>query len=110
MSRGKVREAAVLDDLGLEKNTKSLSGVDPKTGLPGSTIPDAIDPKTGDLIEIKDKVYTTNSKQLRIQGNVAEKKVVKQRVIVGTDAKVSKTVEKLYRPERSPRLGPKIAD
>ncbi len=104
--RGLRNQAKVLKEMGLEKNTQKLKGTDPFTKMEGKTIPDAID-KKGNLVEIKDRATVSNTKQLRIQKNIAEKRGVKLRLIVGKNTEVSKNAKKGAELERRSDLGPK---
>jgi RHS repeat-associated protein len=94
MQRGLENEAKVLDDLGLPKNTKAVTARDPLTGIEGRTIPDAIDPKTGNLVEIKDRQVVSNTTQLRRQQQAAKDRGVGHEVYTGKRTHVTGPVQK----------------
>jgi propanediol dehydratase small subunit len=99
MSRGKEAEARVLKDMGLEKNTKSL------TTAEGKTIPDAM--TESKMVEIKDTKEVYMTKQLRIQTDAARESGRKSILVTGEKTKVSDRVEKAFDIiERRSDLGP----
>jgi len=104
LQRGRKSEKRVLASEGLEKNTKTFSATDPKTGKTKNTIPDAID--GGQTVEVKDVKILSDSPQLRAQSVISGESGQKARVITGTDTKVSKTVRKRMEVETRDDLGP----
>ncbi len=58
------------------------------------------------VIEIKDKVYVTMTKQLQAEAILAEKWGIKPELITGIRTKVSDSVEKAFNIIRRPWLGP----
>lgn len=104
--RGRANEPKGLEAAGAEKNTKPDRVVDPKTGKEGTTIADGKRPD-GQRVEVKDAKRVTDSPQLRRQ-NVASKAASGKpsAVVVGTNTKVSKTVEKNHEVIRTKGLGP----
>jgi RHS repeat-associated protein len=94
VERGLANEAKALEDMGLQKNTKMLSGKDPNTGIGGKTMPDAVDLKTGDIVDIKDRAKLSNEKQLRLQRSIAEKQGSKHIIVTGKNTKISGPLRK----------------
>lgn len=83
-----------------------LHGADPKTGIQGKTMPDAIR-LDGQLVEVKDVNKLSDSKQLRIQNKLSREGSGKAvQVITGEQTKVSSTVRKRYNVTRKEYLGP----
>lgn len=85
--RGRASEARKLRERGLKKNTERLEGPE------GGTIPDGIDPETGNLVEIKDVKKLSRTKQMRNQSAAAEERGVKVEIDTGTNTKVSKPLQ-----------------
>jgi hypothetical protein len=81
-------EKKVLDERGLDKNTKPMEATDPKTGKSGTTIPDSTE--NGATVEVKGGKSVSDSRQLRLQTEVS--KPQKAQVVVKPGTKVSKTV------------------
>ncbi len=86
-ARGRASEARKLNQRGIDKNTEKFEGPE------GNTIPDGIDPTTGNLVEVKDVKNLANTKQIRNQTAVAEEKGVKLEIDTGVNTKVSKNLE-----------------
>jgi RHS repeat-associated protein len=106
--RGLISEAKVLAEEGLQSNKKMMPGTDPKTGMPGKTMPDAVRPD-GQLVEVKDVEYIADSKQLRVQNYVSTKQSGKPvQVIVGKATRVSGTVIDRYEVHYKSYLGPQL--
>ncbi|MEM9152027.1 MAG: putative toxin, partial [Cyanobacteria bacterium P01_F01_bin.3] len=84
--RGRDMETSVLEDLGLDKNKTKVSGTE------GNSIPDFV---TDDAIgEIKNTKRVTDSKQLRIQREAAQREGKVHVIVTGTNTPVSKTVQR----------------
>ena len=98
MARGRLNEARVLKDLGLEKNTKRVHGKE------GYSIPDAL--TETELIEIKDVKSISMTRQLRIQSEWAKKNKLRAVLYVGQNTKHVHRVEKYFEVKRLPYLGP----
>lgn len=89
-ARGRASEARKLNERSIDKNTEKFNGPE------GNTIPDGIDPKTGNLVEVKDVKDVkelSNTKQIRNQTAVAEEKGVKLEIDTGKNTNVSKSLE-----------------
>ncbi|MHB8968808.1 MAG: putative toxin, partial [Thermoleophilia bacterium] len=88
MARGRASEKRVLDELGLEPNTRKVSTPE------GNSIPDAL---TDDyLYEIKDCASVYCTRQVRIQTGAARESGRKSVLITGTNTHISKTTRKAY--------------
>ncbi|MGH2667492.1 putative toxin, partial [Flavobacterium sp.] len=92
-SRGRNTETEQLANSGLEKNTKPVTQVDPKTGKEGTTVPDAIKPDGG-TVEIKDVKNQSLTRQLRLQKAESESNGVKPELIINQSAKLSEPLKK----------------
>ena len=99
MKRGRESEKRVLEDLGEIKNTKSVSTSE------GVSIPDYKNSK--EIGEIKDVKKLSDSKQLRIQREVAKTEGKKHTIQTGEHTNVSKPLEKKSNIVRRKDLGPK---
>jgi RHS repeat-associated protein len=98
LSRGVESEARVLRDIGEIKNTEKVVGAE------GKSIPDFLNAtKVG---EIKDAKRVTDSPQLRIQREAAERSQRHHVVVTGQNTKVSRTVEEESTVIRRTDLGP----
>lgn len=91
-ARGSATEAEQLLKNGLEKNTKPYEVVDPKTGKPGVTIPDAVKPGGG-TVEIKNVGKQSLTKQLRLQKALSESNGAKPELIINKGAKITKPLQ-----------------
>ncbi|WP_026706154.1 RHS repeat-associated core domain-containing protein [Flavobacterium soli] len=92
-SRGRATEVEQLARHGLEKNTESVTRIDPKTGKEGITIPDA--KKTdGATVEIKDVKNQSLTRQLRLQKAESEANGVKPELIINQTAKLTEPLKK----------------
>lgn len=93
MKRGRNAEKAVLNSLGLKKNTEMFSvDIEMKGGLGKqkvNTIPDAIDEY---IYEIKDVKYQSLTKQIRAEETIHPNKKLK--LIIHKDTKISKPLQK----------------
>ena len=98
-ARGRVSEGRVLDDMGLPKNTEKVSAQE------GNSIPDFVDDtKLGD---VKDAKSVSNTRQLRIQRDVANKRGLDHVVVTGKTTNVRPTVTRAgTKIIRRPDLGP----
>ncbi|GAB6013054.1 DUF6443 domain-containing protein [Viscerimonas tarda] len=68
INAGRQTETEQLQKLGLEKNTESITRIDPKTGKESTSVPDAIkDGGTKEIKYLKDGATQSFTKQLRIQ-------------------------------------------
>ena len=77
---GRQTEAEQLKRVGLDKNNKSFTRPDPKTGKEGTTIPDGY--KDGQTVEIKNVKRLTDSKQLRLQKEISAENGRTPRLII----------------------------
>ena len=91
---GRQTEAEQLKRVGLDKNNKSFTRPDPKTGKEGTTIPDGY--KDGQIVEIKNVKRLTDSKQLRLQKEISAENGRTPRLIINQSAKISKTVRQNF--------------
>jgi RHS repeat-associated protein len=106
MKRGLSNEGKVLESEGLASNKAMLKGLDPKTGLQGNTMPDAIRADK-QLVEVKDVKYLKDSKQLRVQNDISMKNSgTAVQIITGSGTKVSETVAKRYNVKPIDWIGP----
>ena len=78
----------------MDKNNKSFTRPDPKTGKEGTTIPDGY--KDGQTVEIKNVKRLTDSKQLRLQKEISAENGRTPRLIINQSAKISKTVRQNF--------------
>ena len=103
--RGRANEAKGLEAAEAKKNTKPVTAVDPKTGKETTVIHDGVR-EDGQLVEVKDRKYTTDSGQLRTENEVSTSTSGKPlRVIVPENGKVSKTVERNYEVQKTNSMG-----
>ena len=86
-ARGNKVEAEQLQKLGVEKNTKPIEAIDPKTGQKGTTTPDAI--KDGQTLEIKNVGNQSLTRQLRLQKSHSNSNGKDPGLIINKDAKIS---------------------
>jgi hypothetical protein len=87
-ARGREAEKRVLQDLGLPKNTRSV------TTAEGDAVPDVL---TDSLLgEIKDQAYIRLTKQLRIESGAAKASGRQSVLITGTYTKISRSVAELF--------------
>ncbi len=98
MERGKVSEARVLKDLGMTKNTKTVSTDK------GDSIPDAV--TSTSVVEIKDTKVVANTTQLQIQRGAALATGRGHTVVTGTNTHVTKPVQTNSTVVRRDDLGP----
>ena len=98
MARGRLNEARVLKDLGLEKNTRRVHGRE------GYSIPDAL--TETELIEIKDVKRVSMTRQLRIQSEWADQNKLKAVLYVGPNTEVSKRVKRHFEVVPIGYIGP----
>ena len=92
-AKGRATELEQLTKNGLEKNTKPMETIDPKTGNKGTTIPDAMK-KDGGTVEIKNVSKQSLTEQLRLQKNISEGNGIKPELIINEGAKLSKPLQK----------------
>jgi hypothetical protein len=99
--RGLVTEARALLQEGLSKNTQLLACIDPKTGMPGSTIPDGVR-ANGQTVEVKDVKRLCDSPQLRRQSGISALSRQKGQIITNERTHVSKAVQERMDVRRQP--------
>ena len=92
-ARGRMNEERVLNDLGLNKNTKTVQGKT-KTGEVRNTIPDAITSDT--IYEIKDVKTLSNTKQIQAQIEYAKRNGLFYKIIIGADTHISRNIPEEY--------------
>jgi hypothetical protein len=98
-ARGRAAEERVLARRGYKPNRKE------KVFSPeGSSVPDAL--TSTELVEVKDRVYATKTRQLAIQAAAAKASGRRAILIVGMKTEVSKWVNDNFEIEREPDLGP----
>ncbi len=98
-ARGAASEARVLDELGLTKNTQSVATAE------GRAVPDALTDKLS--VEIKDRAYVAQTRQIRIQTEAAGASGRQSVLITGENTKVSGPAENAFDVViRRPDLGP----
>lgn len=93
MSRGNQTEAEQLLNNGLEKNTKPIEVIDPKTGNSGKTVPDAMKNEGKSTVEIKDVKNQSLTRQLRLQEKFSKDNGFKPELIINNGAKLSKPLK-----------------
>ncbi|MDC6364023.1 MULTISPECIES: DUF6443 domain-containing protein [Flavobacteriaceae] len=103
LKRGKDSETRVLKEEGITKNTTKYSATDPKTGKLENTIPDGME---NAVTEIKDTKVVYDTKQIRVQREVAKSQDMEHKIITGTNTKVSQTVMEKSKVIRRDDLGP----
>ena len=97
-ARGRASETRVLDDLGLDKNTRRVSTSE------GGSIPDAV--VDGAFYEIKDTKSASNTRQMRIQREAAAAEGKEHVLITGTNTRVSGPLGEASTVIRRDDLGP----
>ncbi len=85
-NRGNQAEEAQLQKHGLEKNYYSVREIDPKTGLEGTTIPDALKNEGKSTSEIKYVKEQSLTKQLRLQERFSNSHGLKPELIINQGA------------------------
>jgi RHS repeat-associated protein len=114
-SRGNKIEVEQLAKNGLEKNTKPIEVVDPKTGQTGRTTPDAFKNEGKSTSEIKNVKEQALTRQLRLQKSHSEGNGFKPELIINKEAKLTKPLQeagfdiKLYQTVTSPSDATKVA-
>ena len=100
LSRGRISEARVLRDLGLQKNRTAVSTSE------GRSIPDALTRRQS--IEIKDSVCVACTRQVRIQTEAARQSGRESVLITGPRTHVTRPAARAFdRIIRRPDLGPR---
>jgi len=92
-SRGAKTETEQLKNNGLEKNTRPIKEVDPKTGKEGETVPDALKENGKKSVEIKDVKEQSLTKQLRLQKKFSNDNGFKPELLINETAKLSKPLQ-----------------
>jgi len=98
LTRGRMSEVKVLEEIGLQKNTEVVSSP------LGRSIPDAITQTT--IIDIKDVKVVSFTRQLRIQADAARATGRTNIVITGRNSRVSKPLSEGATIERRDDIGP----
>jgi RHS repeat-associated protein len=93
MSRGRATEVEQLGRNGLDKNTKPIEVIDPKTGKSGTTVPDALKNEGQSTVEIKDVKTQGLTRQLRLQEKYSNDNGFKPELIINEGAKLSKPLQ-----------------
>jgi RHS repeat-associated protein len=93
MSRGKGTEVDQLAKNGLEKNNQPIEVVDPKTGKPGTTVPDAMKNDGQSTVEIKDVKTQGLTRQLRLQEKFSNDNGFQPELIINQGAKLTKPLQ-----------------
>ena len=89
-NRGNQAEEEQLHKHGLEKNHNPLREIDPKTGIEGTTIPDAFKNEGKSTAEIKNVKEQSLSKQLRLQERFSNSHGYKPELIINQEAHLSR--------------------
>ncbi len=97
-ARGRASEARVLEDIGVPKNTQTVSGTD------GNSIPDGITPR--EVIDVKDTAKLSRDPQMRIQQEYAAATGRQHTVYTGVRTQVSRPLQRTSNIVRRPDLGP----
>jgi len=92
-SRGNQSEAEQLSKNGLEKNTKPIETIDPKTGQKGTTVPDALKNDGQSTVEVKNVKGQSLTEQLRLQEKFSNDNGFKPELLINSGAKISKPLE-----------------
>jgi hypothetical protein len=93
-ARGNATEAEQLAKNGIEKNTKPVEAIDPKTGQKGTTIPDGLpEGLKGKTTEVKDVKYQGLTRQLRLQKEFSNGNGFKPELIINESARLSKPLQ-----------------
>jgi hypothetical protein len=103
MQRGRDNEKKALKDEGLNKNNKTKTTIDPKTGKEVNVKPDGENETT--IGEVKDTKTVSNTKQIRGEREVAKQAGKDFKIITGDKTKVSKNIP-AKEVVRKPYLGP----
>ena len=98
LARGRRNEARVLEELGLPKNTRKVSGRE------GRSIPDVLTDAMS--VEIKDAKRVYSTRQLRIQAEAAGRSGQKPILITGEKTCVSAWCNEMFEVLRRSDLGP----
>ena len=85
-NRGNQAEELQLQKHGLEKNYNTLREIDPKTGIEGATIPDALKNEGKSTSEIKLVKEQSLTKQLRLQERFSNSHGLKPELIINEEA------------------------
>jgi len=93
IAKGIKTEGEQLAKHGLEKNTKPIREVDPKTGNEGTTIPDAYKNGGQSTSEIKNVKQQSLTEQLRLQEKFSNDNGFKPELIINEGAKLSKPLQ-----------------
>jgi RHS repeat-associated protein len=93
LNRGKATESEQLAKNGLDKNTKPIETIDPKTGKPETTIPDALKNDGKSTVEIKDVKSQGLTRQLRLQEKISNGNGFRPELIINESAKLSKPLQ-----------------
>jgi hypothetical protein len=93
LKAGRQTEVEQLSKNGLEKNTQSITKVDPKTGKEGITIPDALKNGGKSSVEIKNVGKQSLTEQLRLQEKFSNDNGFKPELIINEGAKLSKPLK-----------------
>ena len=88
--RGKQAEADQLNRNGLSKNYNPIREVDPRTGVEGTTIPDAFKNEGKSTTEIKNVKEQSLTKQLRLQERFSNNNGFKPELIINEKASLTK--------------------
>ena len=89
LQAGRQTETEQLAKNGLEKNTESVTKIDPKTGKEGTTIPDAMKNAGKSSVEIKDVSKQSLTKQLRLQKEFSNDNGFRPELIINKGAELS---------------------
>ncbi len=89
-SRGRSAEAEQLSRNGLSKNHNPVKGVDPRTGLEGTTIPDAFKNEGRSTTEVKNVKEQSLTRQLRLQERFSNDNGYKPELIINDLAQLTK--------------------
>ena len=100
-ARGRASEKRVLEDIGMTKNTRKVSGY--SSAGEKNTIPDGLEPNR--MVEVKDTKEVYNTTQIQAQRDYAKNNNMKYELYVGTHTHVSGRIPEEYILRRND-LGP----
>lgn len=89
---GRNSEVEQLERMGVSKNNKPFTEIDPKTGQKGTTIPDGL--QNGRTVEIKNVQKQSLTKQLRLQEKISNENGTRPILRINKDAKLSEPLKK----------------
>jgi len=92
-ARGNKSEASRLAENNLQKNTKPIETVDPKTGQKGTTVPDALENEGKSTFETKNVKQQGLTKQLRLQEKFSNDNGFQPKLDINQSAELSQPLK-----------------